>query len=51
MDKCKVSLERLKRKYAERKKGQRDAQAYLCDSYSRTRPLAYKAKHSNQNPN
>lgn len=51
MNQCKVSAERLKRKYAERKKGQRDAQSYLCDSYSRTRPLAYKAKHSNQSAN
>lgn len=49
--KVKVSAERIKRKYLERKKGQRDAQAFLCENYSRTMPSAYKAKHSNQSVN
>lgn len=47
----KVTAERLKRKYAERKRGQREAMSYLCDCYKRTKPLAYKEKHANQNPN
>lgn len=38
--KVKVSAERIKRKYLERKKGQRDARSYLCESYSRTIPSA-----------
>lgn len=50
-DMVKVTAERLKRKYAERKRGQKDAHAYLCDSYRRTESSYYKAKHTSQNPN
>ena len=47
----KVSLERLKRKLAERQRGIREADAYYYDSYSSTRSKAYKSRHVNQNPN
>lgn len=48
---AKISKEQLKRKYAERRRGIRDANAYFYDSFCKSRPLANKAKHASQNPN
>lgn len=46
----KVSAERLKKKYEERRRGIRDANSYY-ESYCKTRKLANKAKKASQNPN
>lgn len=47
----KVSAERLKRKYLERRRGLRDANSYYYESFCKTRKLANRAKHASQNPN
>ena len=47
----KVSADRLKRKYEERRKGIREADSYFFESYCKTRTLANKSRHANQNPN
>ena len=47
----KVSAERLKRKYEERRRGIRDANSYYYESYCKTRTLANRARHASQNPN
>lgn len=51
MEQCKVSLERLKRKYAERMRGKKQAKQFMCETYKRTSSAAYRARHASQNPN
>ena len=46
MNQCKVSLERLKRKYLERKKGQRDAMRHIEENAYRIRTRTYVPKSS-----
>lgn len=47
----KVSVERLKRKYAERKRGQRDALLHLVDNKRNIQRSTRRFKCKSQNPN
>lgn len=47
----KVTAERLKRKYAERKRGQKDAMSYLCDTNHQIKNRMRWCKSRSQNPN
>lgn len=47
----KVSAERLKRKYAERKRGQRDALLHLIDNKQNIKRSTRRFKSRSQNPN
>lgn len=47
----KVSAERLKRKYAERKRGQRDALLHIVDNNRNIQRSMRRNKSRSQNPN
>lgn len=47
----KVSAERLKRKYAERKRGQKDALLHLVDNSRNIQRTMRRFKSRSQNPN
>lgn len=51
MDQCKVTKERLKKKYLQRKIGQREALAHLAETGYNIKRSLKRIKGRSQNPN